>query len=459
MFRPKNRRCSTPAPSARRSGCPTQDHQQLFPVVVSSNGTLASRLLPRVQQDLAEGRRFSIFDMELGGTRYQIVTLLSYADTLRERPSAIFGFMVSLQWAREHYFKDLVAQAARIEGGDSAIEFAIVDQAGRGVIGVTRATANVPGAERSFPLVFFDPVTVAADPPSDLSIASWTAIATAQHDPTLAAADSGARRTLALAAIMTLVLTAGVWLSLQAARTGARLADMRADFISAVTHELKTPISNMRAIHETLASGRTTLETSREYGAMGIREATRLSRLVDNLLAYARITDVADAYSFEPVMLEAVVDRSLQEFEPHLTHEGFELHVELPEDLPPVKADPTALGLMLNNLVDNAIRYSRGTRWLQIAAHRENGDRRARSQRPGHGHPRGRNRAGHPEVLPRQPVQRGRQRPRPGDRGPNRGRSFRNAGDQEYRRPGHNGRRDAADRGRHAGRARRASQT
>ena len=106
---------------------------------------------------------------------------------------------------------------------------------------------------------------------------------------------------------------------------------------------------------------------------MGIREATRLSRLVDNLLAYARITDVADAYSFEPVMLEAVVDRSLQEFEPHLTHEGFELHVELPEDLPPVKADPTALGLMLNNLVDNAIRYSRGTRWLQIAAHRENG--------------------------------------------------------------------------------------
>ena len=78
---------------------------------------MASRLLPRVQQDLAEGRRFSIFDMELGGTRYQIVTLLSYADTLRERPSAIFGFMVSLQWAREHYFKDLVAQAARIEGG------------------------------------------------------------------------------------------------------------------------------------------------------------------------------------------------------------------------------------------------------------------------------------------------------------------------------------------------------
>ena len=63
-------------------------------------------------------------------------------------------------------------------------------------------------------------------------------------------------------------------------------------------------IANMRAIHETLASGRVTNETSREYAEMGIREATRLTRLVDNLLAYARITDVAHAYAFEPVAIE-----------------------------------------------------------------------------------------------------------------------------------------------------------
>jgi signal transduction histidine kinase len=167
---------------------------------------------------------------------------------------------------------------------------------------------------------------------------------------------------------MALALTVGLVLSVQAGRASARLADMRSDFVSAVTHELKTPIANMRAISETLASPRSTLEMSREYGRMGIREAMRLTRLVDNLLAYARITEVADAYCFEPVALETIVDRSLQEFAPLLTDGGFELHVDLPEELPRVRADRTALGLMLNNLVDNAIRYSKDRRSLTIVA-------------------------------------------------------------------------------------------
>ncbi len=115
----------------------------------------------------------------------------------------------------------------------------------------------------------------------------------------------------------------------------------------------------MRAINETLSSGRTTPEMTREYAQMGLREANRLTRLIDNLLAYARITDVADLYAFEPVALEAIVDRSLREFTPHLTEEGFE-----------VRADPTALDLMLNNLLDNAIRYSRERRHVTVAARR-----------------------------------------------------------------------------------------
>src|SRR6185436_1160591 len=189
----------------------------------------------------------------------------------------------------------------------------------------------------------------------------------------LAAAESGARRTLAVGAVMALALTIGLWLSLEAGRASETLADMRADFVSAVTHELKTPIANMRAIHETLASGRVTTETSREYAEMGIREATRLTRLVDNLLAYARITDVAHAYAFEAVALETIVDRSIKEFAPNLAHGDFDVHVDMPDGLPLVKADPTALNLMLNNLLDNAIRYSRERHHLTIAGRAQPG--------------------------------------------------------------------------------------
>jgi two-component system phosphate regulon sensor histidine kinase PhoR len=187
-------------------------------------------------------------------------------------------------------------------------------------------------------------------------------------DPTLAAAERGAKRTLWVSVMMAIVLTGALLLAWQAGRANAALADMRADFVSAVTHELKTPIANLRALNETIASERSTMELSREYSQMGVREAVRLSRLVDNLLAYARITDVASAYDFERVEIPAVVERAVREFSAALTHGGFSVDVDLPDGLPAVRADATALSLLLNNLVDNAIRYSPERRQLRISA-------------------------------------------------------------------------------------------
>ena len=147
---------------------------------------------------------------------------------------------------------------------------------------------------------------------------------------------------------MTITLAVGLIVSLRAARASADLAVMRADFVSAVTHELKTPLANLRVINETLAAGRATPEMIREYARMGIGEATRLTRLVDNLLAYSRVTDVADVYSFEPVSISTVAQRSLQEFGANLHRDHFAVEVDLPEDLPLVEGDPNALGLLLN---------------------------------------------------------------------------------------------------------------
>ena len=78
---------------------------------------------------------------------------------------------------------------------------------------------------------------------------------------------------------------------------------------------------------------------------------------------------MADVYSFEPVTLASAVQRSLQEFGPTLSRDGFAVTVQVADDLPPVKADPNALGLLLNNLIDNAIRYSKEVRTLTLAAH------------------------------------------------------------------------------------------
>jgi signal transduction histidine kinase len=74
-------------------------------------------------------------------------------------------------------------------------------------------------------------------------------------------------------------------------------------------------------------------------------------------------------YSFEKVPLSSAVQRSLQEFGSTLRRHGFTVRVDLPDDLPPLEADPNALALLLNNLIDNAIRYSRETRSLNFRAY------------------------------------------------------------------------------------------
>jgi len=345
-----------------------------YPVATGSDRVVGRLLLQRVLDDMHQGRRFSAFTTAIAGSDYQVAAEISYADSTHEQPTGVIGYVVNLAWVREHYFADLVAQVARIEGTDNSVTFSITDDAGRAVVGTALEPAgDVPEASRTFQLAFFEPAAVAVDPPPDLGQIWWTATATAGGDPTLAAAERGARRTLAIAGVMSIMLAGAVIVALRAARTNSDLAVMRADFVSAVTHELKTPLANLRAINETLASGRTTPEMVREYAHMGIGEATRLTRLVDNLLAYSRVTDVADVYSFEPVSVAEAVQRSLQEFAVALTRDKFAVHVDVSDELPSVYADANALGLLLNNLIDNAVRYSKDVRELTVSARANDG--------------------------------------------------------------------------------------
>jgi len=77
---------------------------------------------------------------------------------------------------------------------------------------------------------------------------------------------------------------------------------------------------------------------------------------------------VTEVYTMEPLDVRALVDEVLDGFRTVLAAAGADVHVDLPDDLPPVRADRTACVLLLDNLVDNAIRYSRSEKWLAISA-------------------------------------------------------------------------------------------
>ena len=92
-------------------------------------------------------------------------------------------------------------------------------------------------------------------------------------------------------------------------RASADLAELRSDFVSSVTHELKTPLTTIRTVAEAFLFGRlANRQEIHEYSQILDQEAKRLVRLVDNLLAYSRVTDVSEVYTFEALAPGDLID-------------------------------------------------------------------------------------------------------------------------------------------------------
>jgi signal transduction histidine kinase len=352
----------------RPSWLPVARGQASFPVAVAEHPQVVDGLLGRVDRDIADGKRFSAFDVRLDGVTYQVFVQLDYADEAHGRVSVVRGFMVNVDWIRQHYFRELAAQVGRIRGADRGIQLAVIDATGEALAGVGRGSAGAPSSTRQFPLLFFDPVLVELERPGDLAIQTLTARALVADDRGLMAARQGSWTTLALVAASALALVGGLLLTVRAAEANARLVTMRSDFVSAVTHELKTPVATIRAISETVAAGRSTNpDAIRDYALLAAQESKRLTRLIDNLLAYSRLSDVTQAYTFEPVRVGALVALTLKEFDAQLRTGGFRVDVDVADALT-IMADTTAMMLAIGNLIDNAIRYSTERRELRIAA-------------------------------------------------------------------------------------------
>jgi two-component system phosphate regulon sensor histidine kinase PhoR len=166
------------------------------------------------------------------------------------------------------------------------------------------------------------------------------------------------------ASLLALVLT------VRANRARVALASMKSDFVAAVTHELKTPIASIRLVGDTLAHGRyKSPKTVQEYAGLLSAEALRLDSSIDNVLTYARYsrTRAADPTDLVNVDAAELVEDALQGFRPHLAALEFELTVDLPPDLPPVCVDRAAVMRALENIIDNAIKYSDATRRLAVS--------------------------------------------------------------------------------------------
>jgi two-component system phosphate regulon sensor histidine kinase PhoR len=341
----------------------------VYPVAVRRDRPELEALRQRVESDVAARRRYSTFDTSIDGVRYQIVALLAYEGITRERIDRVFGVAVNLEWARDHYFNDILRQVAQIAGSTGVTSFAVLDEQGRRVAGTLEQDSRQTVATRTFPVLFFDPALVAVDSPADLTQRSWTVVASAAGDPTFVLAARGAQRSLVVVGAGVALLAFSLIATARAARASAAIAMIRADFVATVTHELKTPLSTIRAVGETLVRGRVKTEQDlNRYAHLLVREERRLTRLVNNLLAYSRVTDVTEVYSFETLEPAALIAEATQGFRRQLTDSEVRIEIDVPTGVPAVRADRTAVVLALDNLIDNAIRYSGEAKTVSVRA-------------------------------------------------------------------------------------------
>ena len=345
---------------------PTEPHR--YPVALVTNPPEGEALREKVAAFTAAGFRYATFDMTLGGQLYQIIARLVYADPLQERLHSVIGFTVNLAWVRQSYFADILSQVAPIAMRGNSLDIAVVDDAGKRVWG---GESRRPVLVREFPLLFLDPSVSMVALGSTPAVRTWTIHTSQSRDSALVSAAQGADEALLAAGAAALTLALGLILAIRAVRAGVALTAMRSDFVSSVTHELKTPLANIRAMADTLARRPIGGETVRDYAELLMQEAKRLTRLVDNLLAYARVTDVTEMYSFEPIAVAELVDDVLQNFRHPLSEREFKVEIDIPTDLPLIRADRTAMMLTLDNLVDNAIRYSPHEQFIRVSARRE----------------------------------------------------------------------------------------
>ncbi|MEO8698654.1 MAG: HAMP domain-containing sensor histidine kinase [Kofleriaceae bacterium] len=139
-----------------------------------------------------------------------------------------------------------------------------------------------------------------------------------------------------------------------------RLSDLKSEFISNVSHELKTPLSIISMFGEMLANGRTkSPEQAHEYAEIIWRESVRLGRLIDNVLDFAKIERGMGVYEFESETdIGEVVDRAVELSGRRVAAAEMSLEVELDAELPLVRLDQNAFTLAVLNLIDNAIKYA-----------------------------------------------------------------------------------------------------
>ena len=168
--------------------------------------------------------------------------------------------------------------------------------------------------------------------------------------------------------LIALLMVLGFVFTLYTLNVEIRLNKLKSEFISNVSHELKSPLTSIRMMTEMLHHKRVETEERKSayYSAM-MEESEHLSHLIDNILDFSRIDEDRKEYDFVDVDLDELFQKFLESTRESLAEPGFKIRYDPPEHPPVIRADRNAMLQVFYNLVDNAIKFSGVSRQIDIS--------------------------------------------------------------------------------------------
>jgi signal transduction histidine kinase len=165
-----------------------------------------------------------------------------------------------------------------------------------------------------------------------------------------------------LIAISALAAFIGLFAAWNAFHRQQQLSEMKSNFVSSVSHELRAPIASVRLLAESLERGRVQeTEKQNEYFRFIGQECRRLSSLIENVLDFSRIEQGRKQYEFEPTDLGALLEQTVKLMEPYAAEHSVKLElsgIRYPASSIELAVDGRAIQQALVNLIDNAIKHS-----------------------------------------------------------------------------------------------------
>ncbi len=196
----------------------------------------------------------------------------------------------------------------------------------------------------------------------------WSIVAYARNPAELAARQAGeVRRGLGNVLLAVGMIVVGTFLSAGLVRRELHSARVKSEFAANVSHELRSPITQIRLKAEALQLGlaESPEARARHYEVI-VREAERLSRMVDNMLDFAAIERGVKRYDLRPGDLSVTVQNVVETARLAMETRSMTIEETYPDDLPAVWHDADAVAQVVVNLLSNAAKYGREASWIGV---------------------------------------------------------------------------------------------